>query len=299
MDPTGNDYNPSEGGGWGPIYSFGGYNGSSTGSGPGPAQSGNAVYSAPSSNSDTNVPGTTYIKGNNPDKTGPAITGNDSDGKNKPVTPPTPEIGDPYTPPAPPTTPPGQNDPSNTKHSDPPKVGPFESGKSGPGPEGNINNLPGGVVVGYVPPAQPIVEPTIGIGGLLGRLGPWAIPLAFTACLRSSTLPISGPPDCPDINDRIFVTHFTSRKGAAAIMASGIINASSDTGHVEVMIAPASRKEAQNAGAKYTDMQIVMWVPKARLTADPYTKSPKALMFNTPGFQHIGGFFPDAIETDH
>ncbi len=91
---------------------------------------------------------------------------------------------------------------------------------------------------------------------------------------------------------RIIVQHFTSKENAEKIVNSGMLWASTDTGYAEVMTIDATAKDARNAGARFTEVRVVMVVPVERITLNRYTTQPKARMFATPGHQYIKDFAP-------
>ena len=97
-------------------------------------------------------------------------------------------------------------------------------------------------------------------------------------------------------NDMMVVAHYTSKECAMEIMSSEMIEPSKWESNVFVMAEPASPKEAENAGAKYTDVKIMFLVSKSEVIKDPGTEQPKALMFKNSGPINISNRAPLVIE---
>ena len=62
------------------------------------------------------------------------------------------------------------------------------------------------------------------------------------------------------------------------------------------MAEPANAKEAENAGANYTEVKILLEVNKSEVIKDPGTTQPKALMFKNSGSIYILNRNPVVIE---
>ena len=94
----------------------------------------------------------------------------------------------------------------------------------------------------------------------------------------------------------IVVAHYTSAECAKKILESGVIEPSKWESNVFLMAEPASAKEAESAGAKYTEGKIMFLADRAEVTKDLGTDQPKALMFKSPGAINIKDRAPVFVE---